>query len=85
MRVHGRIAFIMDRIMRSIGLSGKSIIPAGHRYGMLRTRHHVQPTIEHQRERELTVIVTHIHPLRRKMPPSPCHCFFFRQMVHRPP
>ncbi|MGE4453017.1 MAG: ferrous iron transport protein B [Sphaerochaeta sp.] len=63
-----RIAFIMDRMMRSLGLSGKSIIPLVIGTGcsvpaIMSTR-----TIEHQKQRELTVIVTPFIPCGAKMP-----------------
>jgi len=63
-----RIAFIMDRIMRSIGLSGKSIIPLVIGTGCSVPAIMCSRTIEHQRERELTVIVTPFIPCGAKMP-----------------
>ena len=63
-----RIAFIMDRIFRRFGLSGKSIIPllvsSGCGVpGILATR-----TIESQRERRITIITTTFIPCSAKIP-----------------
>lgn len=63
-----RIAFIMDRIFRRFGLSGKSIIPllisSGCGVpGILATR-----TIESQRERKITIITTTFIPCSAKIP-----------------
>ncbi|WP_320127684.1 ferrous iron transport protein B [uncultured Sphaerochaeta sp.] len=63
-----RIAFIMDRIMRAIGLSGKSIIPLVIGTGCSVPAIMCSRTIEHQKQRELTVIVTPFIPCGAKMP-----------------
>ncbi|MFA6734644.1 MAG: ferrous iron transport protein B [Sphaerochaetaceae bacterium] len=72
-----RIAFIMDRIMRSIGLSGKSIIPLVIGTGCSVPAIMCSRTIEHQRERELTVIVTPFIPCGAKMPTFALFIAFF--------
>lgn len=72
-----RIAFIMDRIMRSIGLSGKSIIPLVIGTGCSVPAIMCSRTIEHQRERELTVIVTPFIPCGAKMPTFALFISFF--------
>ena len=63
-----RIAFIMDRVFRRFGLSGKSIIPLLISTGcgvpgILATR-----TIESQRERRITIITTTFIPCSAKIP-----------------
>ncbi|NLZ77262.1 MAG: ferrous iron transport protein B, partial [Spirochaetales bacterium] len=63
-----RIAFIMDRQMRSMGLSGKSIIPLVIGTGCTVPAIMSTRTIEHQKQRELTVIVTPFIPCGAKMP-----------------
>ncbi len=63
-----RIAFIMDRIMRSMGLSGKSIIPLVIGTGCSVPAIMCTRTIEHQKQRELTVIVTPFIPCGAKLP-----------------
>ncbi len=63
-----RIAFILDRMMRSIGLSGKSIIPLVIGTGCTVPAIMSTRTIEHQKQRELTVLVTPFIPCGAKMP-----------------
>jgi len=63
-----RIAFIMDRAMRALGLSGKSIIPLVIGTGcsvpaIMSTR-----TIEHPKMRKLTILVTPFIPCGAKLP-----------------
>ncbi len=63
-----RIAFVMDRIFRRFGLSGKSFIPllvsSGCGVpGIMATR-----TIENDRDRKLTVMTTTFIPCSAKMP-----------------
>ena len=38
-----RVAFVMDQLLRKIGLSGRSIRPHAHRLRLLRARHHGHP------------------------------------------
>lgn len=63
-----RIAFIMDRIMRSLGLSGKSIIPLVIGTGCSVPGIMCTRTIEHEKQRELTIVVTPFIPCGAKMP-----------------
>lgn len=63
-----RIAFILDRMMRSIGLSGKSIIPLVIGTGCTVPAIMSTRTIEQQKQRELTVLVTPFIPCGAKMP-----------------
>ncbi len=63
-----RIAFIMDRIFRRFGLSGKSFIPiligAGCSVpGIMASR-----TIEQERDRRMTIVVTSFMPCSAKLP-----------------
>ena len=38
-----RIAFVLDRMFRKFGLSGKILHPHAHRHGLRRARHHGLP------------------------------------------
>ena len=63
-----RVAFVMDRIFRQFGLSGKSFIPVLVGVGcgvpgIMATR-----TIENNRDRRLTVMITTFIPCGAKMP-----------------
>lgn len=63
-----RVAFIMDRVFRKFGLSGKSFIPmlisSGCGVpGIMATR-----TIEQERDRKMTIIVTTFIPCSAKLP-----------------
>ncbi len=63
-----RVAFIMDRIFRKFGLSGKSFIPmlisSGCGVpGIMATR-----TIEQERDRKITIMVTTFMPCSAKLP-----------------
>ena len=63
-----RVAFVMDRLFRQFGLSGKSFIPVLVGVGcgvpgVMATR-----TIENNRDRRLTVMVTTFIPCGAKMP-----------------
>lgn len=63
-----RIAFIMDRVFRRLGLSGKSLIPlllgTGCSVpGVMATR-----TIENRKDREMTIILTPFVPCGAKLP-----------------
>ncbi|MFR4402398.1 MAG: ferrous iron transporter B, partial [Peptococcus niger] len=63
-----RIAFIMDRIFRRFGLSGKSFIPFLMATGcgvpaIMSTR-----TIENERDRRMTIMVTTFMPCGAKLP-----------------
>ncbi|MEG2295136.1 MAG: ferrous iron transport protein B [Oscillospiraceae bacterium] len=63
-----RVAFIMDRIFRKFGLSGKSFIPmlisSGCGVpGIMATR-----TIEQERDRKMTIMVTTFIPCSAKLP-----------------
>lgn len=63
-----RVAFMMDRIFRSIGLSGKSFIPLMVAMGcgvpgIMATR-----TIENERDRRLSIMLTTMIPCGAKLP-----------------
>ena len=63
-----RVAFVMDRIFRRFGLSGKSFIPmliaSGCGVpGIMATR-----TIEQERDRKITIMVTTFMPCSTKLP-----------------
>lgn len=63
-----RVAFIMDRIFRKFGLSGKSFIPMLIGSGCSVPGIMASRTIEHQRDRRMTIITTSFIPCGAKMP-----------------
>lgn len=63
-----RIAFIMDRIFRKFGLSGKSFIPVLVGTGCGVPGVMASRTIENERDRRMTVMVTTFIPCSAKLP-----------------
>ncbi len=63
-----RIAFIMDRIFRKFGLSGKSFIPILVGTGCAVPGIMASRTIENEKDRKMTVILTSFIPCGAKLP-----------------
>ncbi len=63
-----RVAFIMDRIFRKFGLSGKSFIPMLVGTGCGVPGVMASRTIEHERDRRMTIMTTCFVPCGAKMP-----------------
>ena len=63
-----RIAFIMDRIFRKFGLSGKSFIPMLIGTGCSVPGIMASRTIENDRDRKMTIITTSFMPCGAKLP-----------------
>lgn len=63
-----RVAFIMDRIFRRFGLSGKSFIPAMVSTGCAVPGIQASRTIENDRDRRLTIMTTSFMPCGAKLP-----------------
>ena len=63
-----RIAFVLDRIFRKFGLSGKSFIPMLVGTGCSVPGIMASRTIENQRDRRMTVITTSFIPCGAKLP-----------------
>lgn len=63
-----RVAFIMDRIFRKFGLSGKSFIPMLISSGCGVPGIMASRTIENERDRKMTVMVTTFIPCGAKLP-----------------
>ena len=63
-----RVAFIMDRLFRKFGLSGKSFIPMLVASGCGVPGIMASRTIEQERDRRITVITTGFIPCSAKMP-----------------
>ncbi len=63
-----RIAFIMDRIFRRFGLSGKSFIPLLVATGCGVPGIMASRTIEQDRDRKITIMTTGFIPCGAKMP-----------------
>ena len=67
-----RVAFIMDRIFRRFGLSGKSFIPMLVATGCGVPGIMASRTIEQERDRRMTIMTTGFIPCGAKCPSSPC-------------
>ncbi len=63
-----RVAFIMDRVFRRFGLSGKSFIPMLVGSGCSVPGIMASRTIEQERDRRMTIITTSFIPCSAKMP-----------------
>lgn len=63
-----RVAFIMDRIFRKFGLSGKSFIPMLIGTGCGVPAVMASRTIESDRDRKMTIMTTTFIPCGAKMP-----------------
>ena len=63
-----RIAFIMDRILRKFGLSGKSFIPVLISSGCGVTGIMATRTMENDKDRKLTIMITTFIPCGAKLP-----------------
>ena len=63
-----RVAFIMDRIFRKFGLSGKSFIPMLIGTGCSVTGVMASRTIENERDRRMTIMTTTFIPCGAKLP-----------------
>ena len=63
-----RVAFVMDRVFRQFGLSGKSFIPALVATGCGVPGVMASRTIENDRDRKLTVMTTTFMPCSAKLP-----------------
>lgn len=63
-----RIAFIMDKVFRKFGLSGKSFIPLLVGTGCSVPGIMASRTIENERDRKMTIITTSFIPCSAKMP-----------------
>ncbi len=63
-----RVAFIMDRIFRKVGLSGKSFIPMLVASGCGVPGIMASRTIENERDRRMTIMTTGFIPCGAKMP-----------------
>ncbi len=63
-----RIAFVMDRIFRKFGLSGKSFIPMLIGTGCGIPGIMASRTIEHERDRRMTIMTTTFIPCGAKLP-----------------
>ena len=63
-----RVAFVMDRIFRNVGLSGKSFIPMLISTGCAVPGIMATRTIENERDRRLTITTTSFMPCGAKLP-----------------
>lgn len=63
-----RVAFIMDRLFRRFGLSGKSFIPAMISTGCAVPGIQASRTIEHDRDRKITIMTSSFMPCSAKLP-----------------
>ena len=81
-----RIAFVMDRIFRKFGLSGKSFIPMLIGTGCGVPGIMASRTIENDRDRKMTIMTTTFIPCGAKLPIIAliCRCSVWRRMVGSP-
>ena len=63
-----RVAFIMDRIFRKFGLSGKSFLPLLMGFGCSVPAIMASRTLEHEKERQMTIYMTPWFSCTAKMP-----------------
>ena len=63
-----RVAFVMDRVFRRFGLSGKSFIPVMIGTGCSVPGIQSSRTIENERDRRITIITTSFMPCSAKLP-----------------
>lgn len=78
-----RVAFIMDRLFRKFGLSGKSFIPLLVATGCGVPGIMASRTIEQDRDRKMTIMTTGFIPCGAKMPiiGLVCRCDLWKQLV----
>ncbi|MFR6665063.1 MAG: nucleoside recognition domain-containing protein [Thomasclavelia spiroformis] len=58
-----RVAFVMDKLLRKIGLSGKSFVPMLIGFGCSVPAIMASRTLSSQRDRKMTIIVTPLCPV----------------------
>ena len=63
-----RVAFVMDKLLRKIGLSGRSIVPMLVGFGCTVPGVMASRTIENERDRHMTIMTTCFIPCGAKMP-----------------
>lgn len=63
-----RVAFVMDRVFRKFGLSGKSFIPVMIGTGCSVPGIQASRTIENERDRRITIMTTSFMPCSAKLP-----------------
>ena len=68
-----RVAFVMDKLLRKIGLSGRSIVPMLIGFGCTVPGVMASRTLPSQRDRKLTIILTPFMSCTAKLP---IYCFF---------
>lgn len=63
-----RVAFVMDRLFRKFGLSGKSFIPLLMGFGCSVPAMQATRTLENEKDRKITTIITAFMPCGAKLP-----------------
>ncbi len=53
-----RVAFVMDKVLRRFGLSGRSFVPHAHRFGCTVPGYHGTRTLPSEHDRKMTVMLT---------------------------
>ena len=61
-----RVAFVMDKLLRRIGLSGRSIVPMLIGFGCTVPGVMASRTLPSERDRKMTILLTPVHELLRK-------------------
>ena len=72
-----RVAFVMDKLLRKIGLSGKSFVPMLIGFGCSVPAIMASRTLSSQRDRKMTIIVTPFMSCSAKLPIWDDNCSFF--------
>ena len=61
-----RVAFVMDKLLRKIGLSGRSIVPMLIGFGCTVPGVMASRTLPSERDRKMTILLTPVYELFRK-------------------
>ena len=63
-----RVAFVMDKLLRKIGLSRPQLRAHAHRLRVQRARHHGTRTLSSERDRRMTILLTPFMSCSAKLP-----------------
>ena len=72
-----RVAFIMDKLLRKLGLSGRSIVPMLVGFGCTVPGVMASRTLPSERDRKMTILLTPFMSCTAKLPITHFHCGIF--------
>ena len=75
-----RVAFIMDKLLRKLGLSGRSIVPMLIGFGCTVPGVMASRTLPSERDRKMTILLTPFMSCTAKLP---IYAFFYRGILSR--